>query len=491
MAKNEINRQFLLLKNIIRYSETAEMSVDISAAEQMILHTLPEELEKNAPPNFPELYFDFKQEYERFKDFILYDKLIGKNTVALGGGFSSGKSSFLNSLLSVEILPSDISPSTSVPTYLVYGDNDEVYGINTFDSKVKMDIEDVMLLAHGFGREGGEQEVTLGHLLSNLFISTPKQVFENLVLLDTPGYSKAETVGYSAKTDEKIARTQLNSSNYILWFVQADAGTITDSDIEFIKTLNPEIPKLIIVNKADKIPPSELEDVVGKIRNVLDIKGIRYVDVLTYSSEEPEDYQLDEITEYLHKWDSERSESRFAYNFKVLFTKCREYYDERLADEQKLHSRLSHILADVSLENDDARDYLNSLDSASKKRISELKDLKERLKSLQNDFFTEMKRIGDAVNIVMPEPSEIDLIRDKAADPKEILDAYCEKAGKNTQKALNARKDLADMISGIFEDIEPVFNKLAGTTDYTSELADEIEGLLKIDKIKFNNMLIK
>ncbi len=126
-----------------------------------------------------------------------------------------------------------------------------------------MELDDVMLLAHGFGRDGGdEQEVTLGHLLSNLFISTPNQPFENLVLLDTPGYSKADTSGYSAKTDEKIARTQLNSSNFILWFVQADAGTITDSDIAFIKTLNESIPKLIIVNKADKLMPDEIEEVV-------------------------------------------------------------------------------------------------------------------------------------------------------------------------------------------------------------------------------------
>ena len=113
-------KQINLLKRIIMTDGTPDLCVDLHEIETMITKTLPDELEKNAPPNFPELYFDFKQEYERFKEFILFDKLIGRNVVALGGGFSSGKSSFLNSVLGEELLPSDITPSTSVPAYLIH-----------------------------------------------------------------------------------------------------------------------------------------------------------------------------------------------------------------------------------------------------------------------------------------------------------------------------------------------------------------------------------
>ena len=75
-----------LLKRIIMTNETANLNVDLSEIEKIITKELPNKLEKNAPPNFPELYFEFKQEYERFKEFILFDRLIGKNVVALGGG---------------------------------------------------------------------------------------------------------------------------------------------------------------------------------------------------------------------------------------------------------------------------------------------------------------------------------------------------------------------------------------------------------------------
>ena len=274
-----------------------------------------------------------------------------------------------------------------------------------------------------------------------------------------------------------------------MWFVQADAGTITDSDIAFIKTLNESIPKLIIVNKADKIMPDELDDVVEKIHDVLNLKGIKYLDVLTYSGDEPEDYQKDEIIEYLNEWNSEVTQSRFAYNFKVLFTKCREYYDERLDEEKKLHSRLQHILGDVSLDNGEARDYLNSMDNNAKRNIADLKELIAKLKEMQTAFFTEIKTVADKVNIEMPEPSEIDLIRDSIADPKEVLTEYCEKKGLNTPKHIGLRRDAAEIIEDIFRDVSSVFNSISGTLGYQSEIADELESLLNVGEIHLNDDL--
>ena len=99
-------------------------------------------------------------------------------------------------------------------------------GINVFDTKVQMQPRDIRKIAHGFGEvEDDDDEkvtdaVTLGHVLENIFFATPLHKFEHIAFLDTPGYSRPDSEKYSAKTDEQIARGQLNSSNYILWFVQ-------------------------------------------------------------------------------------------------------------------------------------------------------------------------------------------------------------------------------------------------------------------------------
>lgn len=281
---------FGLLCEIIKQNSSGnEMKVDLSKIENIINNKIPETLKKNAPEDFYELYIDFKSEYEKFRDFILYDKLIGKNIIALGGGFSSGKSSFLNALMGKSVLPADIDPSTSVPTYIVKGEKHEVEGINVFDSKVKMQPRDIKKIAHGFGElENDDEKVTqsvkLGHVLESIFFSTPLHQYANIAFLDTPGYSKPDSEKYSAKTDEQISRGQLNSSNYILWFVQADAGTITEEDIKFIKTLRQDIPKLIIVNKADKKNLADLEEIIRKIKSTLDIKGVHYINVFAFTS---------------------------------------------------------------------------------------------------------------------------------------------------------------------------------------------------------------
>lgn len=469
--------QMNLLKRIIMTNNTPNLCVDLHDIEKMITRILPDTLEKNAPSNFPVLYFDFKQEYERFKEFILFDRLIGRNVVALGGGFSSGKSSFLNSILGEELLPSDITPSTSVPAYLIHDAESIIYGINTFESKIVIQPEEVSMIAHGFGKDDADgTEVTLGHLLQSLFISSPSQPFQHLALLDTPGYSKAETNNYSAKTDEKIARTQLNSANFILWFVSADNGTITNSDIEFLRSLNPAIPKLVIVNKADKLPPDELDEVVDKIHDTLQMKGIKILDVLADSSEEPEDYDREKLLEYMKNWDKTVSQSRFAYNFKVLFTKCKEYYDTELEEAQRLHNRLSHILADFSSDNSDAEDYLQSMDKESVRNIAALKELKKQLNNLQNDFFTEIKRIADIVSIEMPEPSEIDLISDKIIDPKAVMDAYCSENGLDNVKHKNLQLSFSEVLTEAFRDVQtPFFDAVSSKeTKEISELLTEM-----------------
>ena len=61
----------------------------------------------------------------------------------------------------------------------------------------------------------------------------------------------------------------------------ADAGTITEEDIKFIKTLREDIPKLIILNKADK-KVGRPKGYYCQIKSTLDIKGIRYIDVILH-----------------------------------------------------------------------------------------------------------------------------------------------------------------------------------------------------------------
>lgn len=480
-------KNFELLCAIIKQDTSGnKLKVDLSKIEKLINKKIPDTLKRNAPEDFYELYMDFKLEYEKFRDFILYDKLIGKNVIALGGGFSSGKSSFLNALMGKSVLPADIDPSTSVPTYIVKGEKHEVMGINVFDSKVQMQPRDIKKIAHGFGElEDDDDEkvtnsVTLGHVLESIFFSTPLHKYDNIAFLDTPGYSKPDSEEYSAKTDEQISRGQLNSSNYILWFVQADAGTITDEDIKFIKTLREDIPLLVIVNKADKKNLEDLKDIISKIRLSMDIKGVRYVDIFAFTSkmEQIEDKKLkafiesdtEKIRHQIETWNKQVYESSFARNFKKIFVKCKAFYEDVINEESRKLTRLNTSITKLAAEDIESEilEPLQLMIKEGQRKVNELKDTSRELKELQDQFFTEIKFVADVVGIVMPEPSEIDLLQEKVQNPLELIEEY------KRQKGIRTDNSVVDMLQGIFDGIEPVINKCAGGSEYKNELLDII-----------------
>lgn len=487
-VNDQLLRNFNLLCTIIKQDKSGNsLKVDLSKIEKIINEKIPDTLKEKAPEDFYEFYTDFKAEYERFRDFILYDKLIGKNIVALGGGFSSGKSSFLNALMGKSVLPADIDPSTSVPTFIVKGPKHDVTGINIFDTKVQLQPRDIKKIAHGFGEVEDEDDalvtsaVTLGHVLESLFFSTPLQQYEHIAFLDTPGYSKPDSVKYSARTDAQIARGQLNSSNYILWFIQADAGTITEEDIKFIKSLRQDIPIVIIVNKADKKSLADLQAIMAKVKSSLDLKGVRYLDVFAFTSkpeqigdEALQNFLKDEqekICRQLETWNRQVYESNFARNFKKLFVRCKDFYDAEIDEESRKLTRLNTSITRLAAEDIDAAILgpLQLMVKEAQKNVNALKDISRRLKDLQNEFFTEIKFIADVVHIDMPEPSEIDLLQDKVQDPLKLIEGYKKEKGIKTDPSLVA------MLQETFEGIKPIFNKTAGGSEYR----DELVGILR------------
>lgn len=413
-----------LLKKIVAAADNSDsLPFDVSRIEKIIKEKIPDILEKNAPPNFPELYFDFEYLYSKFYDFLLFNQLIGKKIVALGGGFSSGKSTFLNTLLGKKtILPTDINPSTSVPAYIINGETERAGAVNVFAAKIDMQIKDVKTVAHGFGEdENSSGELTLGHLLRSIFVSTPQQPYSNIAFLDTPGYSKPDSENYSAKTDEKIARSQLNAGDYILWFIQADSGTITVDDLNFLTGLDKNIPKLFIINKADKVATqADLAAVVQSVKSALDLKGIAYEGIFTYSRLEKVNCDRDKIREVLSRLNEKISESDFAYSFKKLFIACKNFYDDSLHDAKRQLNRLNRALTfggDIV----EVSDCLNDLVADTKSNIQKLEELRQQLRDLQQEFFTEIKFVADKAGIKMPEPSEIELLEDKISNPAVLV----------------------------------------------------------------------
>ena len=235
-------------------------------------------------------------------------------------------------------------------------------------------------------------------------------------------------------------------------------------DIDFLQGLDRDIPKLIIITKADKAPSLEaLSEMKEKVKSTLDMRGVPYEDVLTFTMRKNFACDSDAIKEYLNKLDESQTQADFAHSFKKLFVGCRNYYDDSIDSDNLSLSRINQALTLVG-DNADVNGYLSSLAASTKEHITSLKDARESLRKLQQEFFAEIKIVADKVNIYMPEPSEIDLVQGKTTDPAAVVHSILQKRNLSVNPATleSMRRKLAE--------ITPKINDLAGGTNYKQTL---------------------
>lgn len=458
----------------------------LKPVDDIIKRELPALLKEVAPPNIYELLGDFEAEYDKFKDFIVYDELIGKKIVGLGGGFSSGKSSFLNCLMGgEEILPAKIDPSTSVPTYIVYGQENKVKAINIFDACVELDLFAINQIAHGFGAVGIDEEyktevVTLGHILKNLFLETNMIKYDNLVFLDTPGYSKPESDKYSSKTDEKIARAQLNTADIILWFMSCEEGSLNESDIKFLKSLNQEIPITIICSKVGR-QDAEQDKIRNNIKEKILIENLNVQNIFFFEKENPDKFDRKLIDSEFAKWNKEVQEKEtFAKHFKRLFWECRNYYrqkkDEANAEVRNLKNALMHLGDEP-----DVSKYIERVLDHSEKENAIMEKAQNEMLRLQTQFFREIKGVADSVHIDMPEPKDIDVLEDRIKNPLTEIREY----NKTHKKQVNTA--IKDEILDSLRDVTIEFECQPGGEKYKEKMTQLLndDAFPKEDQILF------
>ena len=448
-AAGKEKEQFSLLKKlVVLQTEQSDLIEEAQKIRKIIKTDLPDALESEAPPDLPALCFDLEEVYEQFEDFLVFQDLIGKNIVALGGGFSTGKSSFLNEILSanseerVRLLPTDTAASTAVPTYLLHADGAEsIHAINMFDSKISgLTAADVRAIGHDFEKDN--EGVSLGQLIQRMFIASPLQPYAHIAFLDTPGYSKPDDDTYSARTDEQIARERLNHSHFILWFV--NGSLIPQSDIDFLKQLDSDIPKAIILNKADKVLTQGLDmyhEVIESIRkdvakNGIAVKGVwGYTRSPRYKKEISSD--IGAVHDLLAELNTEKTKSRFGWDFMKLFTECRKYYRKELSNEKARLQRVNKVL--LLSENEEIRKSLDESRMILTDRIRKLNRAQENLEEQRAIFFDVIRKVAVKVHIDIPTPSELEMIEETAKNPASLLAKLLKKSGTTEHVVMSAK----------------------------------------------------
>ena len=257
---------------------------------------------------------DFIHEMENFYKFCMLPEIADKVIVGVGGAFSAGKSSFLNGILGRKVLSVAIDPTTSIATYLIHGEQQKIAAVLKNSQQLDLSLEQFKNLTHHAEQELHELAVNIDLIL----LTQPEQRWPNLAFLDTPGYSNHEDIEQGL-CDAHIAKVQLNDVQCLIWLVSADQGVISQSDIDFLKTIRSDIPKLIVMSRADKKSPEDLTEIKKLTQYTLAQHQIEAIDVLVLSARQPEKFDRKLLDGYLTQWSSKSQESRIIENFNLYF----------------------------------------------------------------------------------------------------------------------------------------------------------------------------
>ncbi|RVZ41062.1 acyl carrier protein [Helicobacter pylori] len=207
-----------------------------------------------------------------------YPSLFQKTIVAVGGGFSAGKSTFLNNLLGLKLkLPQDLDPTTAIPTYCLKGKKEVLMGFSQNGGMVELPH---LKFDHQFLESLG---FNLKEIMPFMLLSAPSAPFEFLCFIDTPGYNPGNQ-GYTGG-DKEASKESLKHAKHILWLISCECGGIGSDDLEFLQDLYEEGKQVFIVlSRADRRTKSQLEEVAKQIKETLENNGIEFLGIGAYSA---------------------------------------------------------------------------------------------------------------------------------------------------------------------------------------------------------------
>ena len=361
--------------------------------------------------NYPEeadAFADLQKMIARLRELRMAPRLASRNICAVAGGFSSGKSSFLNALIGEDILPTDITPTTSVPTYMFHVDGtSRIDAFNYHGGAVEIDGDTFKEMTHHFKKR---HNVELKRLVHRVSIHTQAlSSWRNLALIDTPGYSNPEDGGTtgrdgSEQRDEDIALANVLKSQFLIWVVDCEKGTLPEQDIHFIRKFVEERPgdaegKLyLVLNKGDKKGDEDRQAILEVAEETTSANEIPFAGIGVYSAHQNKWYahQGQSFDEFLEAVDQAQSSATTGLEAAVeeVFQRYIDYHEQeesQLGAAVGLLNRLSELTSRDGLEKLDAdlkqrRSYLRNARSGHEKLRDEAQDLQKRFAAAVKGF---------------------------------------------------------------------------------------------------------
>ncbi|MFT5661998.1 MAG: small GTP-binding protein [Sulfurimonas sp.] len=165
--------------------------------------------------------------------------------IAIVGQFSSGKSTFLNALLSKDILPTGITPVTSKVTYINYGERYEMKVTYLSGKEVFLPINEMESYL--------DQRKSTIKDIKYLTLYAPLDLLKSISLVDTPGLNS------QSQSDTQTTHKVLQDVGGIIWLSLIDNAGKHSEDITLEHYMEAFKEKTIcLLNQKDKYSPEQI-----------------------------------------------------------------------------------------------------------------------------------------------------------------------------------------------------------------------------------------
>ncbi|WP_459862310.1 dynamin family protein [Campylobacter concisus] len=283
---------------------------------------------------------------------LLIDTLNEPPLIAVIGQFSSGKSTFLNALLSQDILPSGLTPVTAKAVRLKFAKIPllSVKFINGSES----------LLASSDLAELNK----LGEQVSGMTLYAPSEILKEINFIDTPGLNSLRDA------DTKETKNTLKKVSGAIWLSLAN-NAAKASELESIKEILKanDLKAICLINQKDKLSEEELESLLKHAKQTY---GELFEDIIAISSKQAllgitnNDKSLLEVS-----------------NFNEALKAIKEYFLDKSFKENFIKARAKKI---VKLLTNEQEKHLEIYDNARFILDEFSGSLDERLEAIKEEF---------------------------------------------------------------------------------------------------------
>ncbi|MDD0971056.1 MULTISPECIES: dynamin family protein [Pseudomonas] len=210
-----------------------------------------------------------------------------RTIVGIVGGFSSGKSEFINSFIQdPEVrLPVGIQPVTAIPSYVLATTAPMIRGYSANGGHIPLEVDFYKSISHAFINSFSFDLKSLMPFMCVGVRMHPAH-FSHICLIDTPGYNPPLTAAEHSHGDKRTAIQFARQADVIVWLIGLDVnGTVPDSDLNFIQEIGVEQrPVYVVLTKADLKALDHIEEVMEEVREVLEDVDIVVAGISAYSS---------------------------------------------------------------------------------------------------------------------------------------------------------------------------------------------------------------